>query len=134
MSDSVIPWTTAHQASSSFTTSQSLLKFKSVESVTLSNHLILCCLFGLLPSTLPRIRVFSSESALRIKWPNYRASASPLVLPMNIQGLFPLGLTGLISLYSLYSQESFPAPHFESINSLVLCFLYGPTLLSIHEY
>ena len=52
----------------------------------------------LLPSIFPRIKVFSSELALRIRWPNIGASAS--VLPMNFQSWFPLGLTGLISLLS----------------------------------
>ena len=56
------------------------------------------------------------------------------VLPMNIQNWFPLGLTGLISLQSMYSQESSPTPQFKSISSLVLSFLYGPTLTSIHDY
>ena len=58
-------------------------------------------------------------------------SASTSVLPMNIQGLFPLGLTGLISLLPRDSQESSPTPHFKSINSLVLSLLYGPTLTSM---
>ena len=71
MSNSVTPWTAACQASLSFTISQSLLKLMSVESVMLSNHLILCCLLLFLPSIFPRIRVFSSESVLCIKWPKY---------------------------------------------------------------
>ena len=65
------PWTAAHQASLSFTISQSLLKFTSIESVMLSNHLILSCPLLLLPSIFPSIKVFSSESALRIRWPKY---------------------------------------------------------------
>jgi len=65
------PWTAAHQASLSFTISQSLLKFKSIESVTPSTHLILCCPLLLLPSIFPSIKVFSNESALCIRWPNY---------------------------------------------------------------
>ena len=68
------------------------------ESVMLSNHLILWHPLVLLPSTFPSIRAFSSESALRIRWPNIVASASASVLPMNIQCWFPLGLTGLILL------------------------------------
>ena len=60
--------------------------------------------------------------------------ASASVLPVNIQGWFPLGLTGLISLQSRDSQESSPTPKFESINSLVLSLLYNPTLTSIHDY
>ena len=58
---------TAHQASLSFTISQSLLKFMSIESVMLSNHLILCCHLLLLPSILPSIRVFSNELVLCIR-------------------------------------------------------------------
>ena len=61
--------------------------------------------------------------------------ASASVLPMNIQGWFLLGLTGLISLQSKEdSQESSPTPQFESINSLVLNLLHGPTLTSVHDY
>ena len=65
------PWTAAHQASLSITNSQSLLKLMSNESVMPSNHLILCCPLLLLPSIFPSIRVFSNESALRIRWPKY---------------------------------------------------------------
>ena len=67
----VTPWTAARQASLSFTISQSLLKFMSVELVMPSNHLILCHPLLLLPSIFPSIRVFSSESALCISWPKY---------------------------------------------------------------
>ena len=67
--------------------------------VMLSNHLILCRPLLLLPSIFPSIRVFSSESPLCIKCESTGASASASVLPMNIQGWFPLGLTGLISCY-----------------------------------
>ena len=61
------PWTVARQAPLS---SQSLLKFMSIESVMLFNHLVLCCLL-LLSSLFPSIRVFSNELALHIKWPKY---------------------------------------------------------------
>ena len=64
------PWTAAHQASLSITNSQSLLKLMSIESVMPSNHLILYCPL-LLPSIFSNIRVFSSESALCIRWPKY---------------------------------------------------------------
>ena len=67
----VTPWTAAHQASLSFTVSQSLLKLMSIESVMPSNHLILCRPLLLLPSISPSITVFFSESALRIRWPKY---------------------------------------------------------------
>ena len=62
------------------------------------------------------------------------ASASASVLPMSIQGWFLLRLTGLISCCLKDSQESSPAPQFESISSLAVSLLYGPTLTSIHDY
>ena len=65
------PWTAAHQASLSITNSWSWLKLTSIESVMPSNHLILCHPLLLLPSVFPSIRVFSNESALRIRWPKY---------------------------------------------------------------
>ena len=79
---------------------QSLLQVMSIELVMLSNHLILCHPLLLLPSIFPSIRVFSNESALHIRCQNIGASASVSVLPMNIQGWFPLRLIGLISLQS----------------------------------
>ena len=66
-----IPWTAAHQASLSITNSWSLLKLMSIKSVMPSNHLILCYPLLLLPSVFPSIRVFSNESVLRIRWPEY---------------------------------------------------------------
>ena len=71
MSDSVTPWTAARQASLCITNSRSLLKLMSIKSVMPSNHLILCCHLLLLPSIFPCIRVFSSESVLRMRWPKY---------------------------------------------------------------
>ena len=65
------PMDCSTQASLSITNSQSLLKFMSIESVMQSNHLILCCTLLLPPSIFPSIRVFSIESVLRIRWPNY---------------------------------------------------------------
>ena len=76
----VTPWVGARQASLSFTISQSLLKLVSTESVMPSKHLILCLPLLLLPSILPSIRVFSSELALRIRWPkcwSFSFSISP---------------------------------------------------------
>ena len=65
------PWTAARQASLSITNCRSLPKPMSIESVMPSNHLILCCPLLLLPSIFPSIRVFSNESTLHIRWPNY---------------------------------------------------------------
>ena len=78
VSDSVTPWTAARQASLSITNSRSLLKLMSIELVMPSSHLILYCPLLLLPSVLPHIRVFSSESVLLIRWPKYWSfSVSP---------------------------------------------------------
>ena len=65
------PWTAARQASLSITSSQSLLKLRSIESMMSSNHLILCCPLLLMSSIFASIRVFSNGSALHIKWPKY---------------------------------------------------------------
>ena len=65
------PWTEACQASLSITNSWSSPKLMSIESVTPSNQLILCCPLLLLPSIFPSIRVFSNESALHIRWPKH---------------------------------------------------------------
>ena len=91
------PWNAGHQASLPV---HHQLKLMSTELVIPSNHLILCHSFLLLPSIFPIIRVFFSESVLRIRWQSTGALASGSVLPMNIQDWFPLGLTGLISLRS----------------------------------
>ena len=71
VSESVTPWTAACQASLLLTMSRSSPKFMSIESVMPSNHLILCCPLLLLPSIFPSIRVFSNESAPRIRRPKY---------------------------------------------------------------
>ena len=71
MSHFVTPWTAACQSSLSITSSWSLLKLMSVDLVLPSYHLIFFCPFLLLPSTFPSIRVFSGESALRIRWSKY---------------------------------------------------------------
>ena len=102
------PRTALQQASLSITTSQSLLKLMSIVPVIPSNHLILCRPLLLPPSIFPSIRVFSNESALRIRWPKYWSfsfqsigvSVLASVLPMNIQDQFLLGLTVLVSLLS----------------------------------
>ena len=77
------PWTAAHQASLSITNSWSFLKLMPIESVMPSNHLSLCCPL-LLPSIFPSIGVFSSESALHIRWPKcWSFSFSSSISPSN---------------------------------------------------
>ena len=98
--DSATQQTATHQASLSFTLTQSLLKFITPELVMLSNHLIFCHPLLLLPSVFPSIRVFSSELAFLIRQPKYWSYSFSINLWMSIQGWFPLELTGLISLQS----------------------------------
>ena len=69
------PWTAKCQASLSFTISQNLLKLKSIDSMMLSNHLILCYPLLLLPLIFPSLRIFSNESVLLIRWPKYWSSS-----------------------------------------------------------
>ena len=95
-----------------------------------SNHLIL------LPSIFPSIRVFSNESVLCIRWPKYW-SCSFNISPSNEHlGLISFKTKGspLVPYSPSDSQESSSIPQFKSINSSVLCFLYSPTLTSIHDY
>ena len=132
VSDSVTPWTAAHQASLSITNSQSLLKLMYIKLVKPSNHLT-CRPLLFLPSIFPSIRVFPNESALCIRWPKY-SSFSFSISPSS-------EYLGLISFWLVWfpcsprdSQESSPTPQFKSINSLLLILLYGPTLTSIHDY
>ena len=130
----VTPWTAAQQAFLSFTFSWSLLKLMSIESVMPSNHLVLCCPLLLLPSIFPSIRVFSNELALCIRWPKYWNSASASVLPMSVQGWFPSGLTGWISLQSKGLLRVFSSTTVQKHQFLVLSPLYSPALTSIHDY
>ena len=124
------PWAAACQASLSITSSHSLLKLMSTESVRPSNHLILCCPLLLLPSIFPSIRVFSNESFLHIRWPEYwslsisPSSEYPGLISFRMDWLDLLAVQG--TLKSL-------TPQFKSINSLVLSLLYSPTLISIHD-
>ena len=83
----VTPWTAAHQASLSITNSWSLPKPMSIESVMPSNHLILCHPFLLLSSIFPRIRVFSNESTLPIRWPKYWSFSFNISPPNQHPGL-----------------------------------------------
>ena len=94
------PWTTACQASLSFTNSRSLLKLLSIDSVVLSNHLILCHPLLLLPSILPASGSFPKRQLFASGGQSTEASVSASVLPMNIQDWSPLEWTGWISLQS----------------------------------
>ena len=120
------PYTAACQASLSCTIFWSLLKLMSIELVMPSFHLILVTPFSSCPQSFPASWFSPMSWLLASGGQTIGASAS--VLPICIQDLFPLGLTGLISLLSKgLSQESSPTPQFISINSSVLSLLYGPT-------
>ena len=130
------PWTATHQASQSLTISWILLKLMSTELVMPSNHLVLCHSLLLLSLIYPNIRIFSIFLVSQLftsSGQSIGASISASVLPVNIQDLFPLGLTGLI-LQSTGLSRVFPAPQFENISSSVLSLLYGSVLTSIHDY
>ena len=100
MSDSVIPWIAAHQASLSITNSRSSLRLMCIELVMPSSHLILCHPLLLLPPIPPNIRVFSNKSTLRMRWPKYW-SFSLSINPSNEHpGLISFRWTSWISLQS----------------------------------
>ena len=111
----VTPWTTACQASLPITNSWSLPKCMSIESVMPSNHLILCHPLLLLPSIIPSIRVFSNESAVRIRWPKYRtfrfnispSNEHPRLISLRMDWLDLLAVQGTLkSLLQYHSSKA----------------------------
>ena len=126
-----IPWSAARQASLFFTISQSLFKLITIESVNAKqpSH-------PLLTPSPPTLNI--SQHQGHCQWviffsaggQSIRASASAPVFSMHIQGWFPLGLTGLISLLARDPQECSPAPQFKRINPSALTLLYGSSLCS----
>ena len=130
----VTPWTAALQASLS-----------SLSPGVCSNSCPLnqCCYLTISSSVFPFSscpQSFPASGSFPMSWlfasggQSIEASASALAFPMNTQSRFPLGLTGL-SRFSLRDSPEFsPVPQFKSINSPALSLLYGPTLISIHDY
>ena len=111
------PWTPAPQASLSIINSLSLLKLISTETVMQPNHLILCRPLLLSPSIFPSIRVFSNDSVLRIRWPEYWSFSFNISPSNEYQKGFPLGWTNLISLQSkglprVFSNTTVQRPQF----------------------
>ena len=96
----VTPWTPALQTSLSFVIPWSFLKFMSIESVLLSNHLILCHFLLLLPSVFPSNRFFPNEWVLQFRWPKYWSFSFSVSPSSKYSELISLGLTGLIFLQS----------------------------------
>ena len=133
MSNSVTPWTEAHQASLSITNSQRLLRLMSIESMMPSNHLILRRPLLLLPLIFPSIRVFSNESVLCIRWPNYWSFSFSIGPSNEYSGLisFRMDWFDVLAVQGML-KSLLQHPQFKSINSSALSFLYGPTLTSRH--
>ena len=134
VSDSVTPWMAAHQASLSITNSLSLLRLTSIELVMPSNNLILCCPLLFLPSVFPSIRVFSSESALHIRWPKYW-SFSFSISPFNeYSGLISLRIDWL-DLFAVQGTLKSLLQHHSSKASFlsVQVSVYSSTLTSIQD-
>ena len=121
------------QTSLFITNFHSLFKLMSIESVMPSNHLILCRPLLFTPSIFPSIRVFSKESVLRIRWPKYwsfsfnisPSNEHPGLISFRMDWLDILAVQGLSRVFNTTVQ---------SINSLALSFLYGPTLTSIRDH
>ena len=128
------PRTAARQASLSITYSWRPPKSMTTESVMPSNHLILCRPLLLPPSIFPSIRVFSSESALHIRWPKYWSFSFNISPSNEHSGLISFGWTGRISLLTKGLSRVFSHTKFKNINFSALSFLYTPLLTYIHDY
>ena len=127
MYDSVTPWTAAHQDSLSIINSWSLLKLISIALMIPSNHLTLCCPLLLLPSIFPSIRVFSSESVLRIRWPKYWSFS---ISPSNeYSGLISFGIDWL-DLLAVQGTLKSLLQHHSSKASIIWCSAF----FTVHFY
>ena len=126
------PWTAAHQASLSITKSQSLLKFLSIELVMPSSHLILCHPLLLLPSIFPRIKVFSNESVLHIRWPKYWSSSFSISPSNEYSGLISFRMDWLDLLTVQGTLKSF-LQHYISKALILRCSAFFIVQLS-HPY
>ena len=127
------PMDCSTQASLCIINSQNLLKLMSIKSVMTSNRLILRHPLLLLPSVFTRIRVFSNESVLHMRWPSIGVSASASVLPMKIQDWSPLGWTGWISLQSKGLARVFSNTTVQK-HQFLGSQLSSPALTSIHDH
>ena len=115
-----IPWTVAQQASLSITNSWSLLKVMSIESVMSSDYVILCHLFLFLPSIFPSIRVFSNESALRMRWSKYWSFSFSISPSNEYSGLISFRMDWL-DLLAVQGTLKSLLQHHSSKASILLC-------------
>ena len=131
------PQTAAHQASLSFTNSQSLLKLMSIALVIPSNHLILCCPLLLLLSIFPSIRVFSNESVLCIRWPKYWNFSFGISHSDEYSGLISFRMDWLDLLVAQGTLKSLLKHHSSKV-SIFQCSAFlcesSPTLTSVHDH
>ena len=128
----VTPWTAARQASLLITSSWSLLKLMSIESVVPSNHLILCCSLFLSPSIFPSIRVFSIESVLRIRWPKYWSFSFSISPSNEYSGLISFRMDWL-DLLAVQGTLKSLLQHHSSKTSILQCSAFFTVQLS-HPY
>ena len=126
-------WTAACQASLYITNSQSLLKFMSIELVMPSNHLILCCPFLFPPSIFPSIRVFSNESVVLIRWPNYWSFSFSISPSNEYSGLISFRMDWLDLLAVQGTLKSLLQHHSSKASILRHSAFFSPTLTFIHD-
>ena len=131
---SVTPWTAARQASLSFTTSWSLLKLMSVESVMPSNHLFLCHPLLLPPSIFPSIRVISNESVLHIRWPKYWSFSFSISPSNEYSGLVSFRMDWLDLLVVQGTLKSLLQRHSSKASILWSSAFFIVQLTSIRDY
>ena len=132
MSDSVIQWTAACQASLSIINAWSLHKLMSIELVVPSNHLILCCPLLLSPSIFPSIRVFSNESTLHMRWPKYWSFSLSISLSKEHPGLVSFRMDWL-DLLAVQGTLKSLLQHHSSKASILRCSAFFTVQLS-HPY
>ena len=130
----VAPWIAALQAALSFIISWSLCKLMSIESMIPSNHLILCRPLLLLPSIFLSNRVFSNESALCIRWPKYWSFSFSISLSSEYSGLISFTIDWFDLLAVKRTHKNFLQHRSSKASILQHSLLYGPTLISIHDY
>ena len=132
-----IPWTAALQALLFSTISWSLLKFVSIESVRQFNHLVLCSPFFScpLPSISPRIRAFSNESVLPIRWPKDWSFGFSISPSNEYSGLISFRIDQF-DIFSVQRTLKSLLQHHNSNTSILRhsTFFYGPTFTSVHDY
>ena len=129
------PWIAAHQASLSITNTWNLLKLMFIQLVMPSNHPILYYPLLLLLSIFLSFRVFSNESVLCINWPKYWRFSFSISPSNEYSGLISFRISWLDLLAVQGTLKSLlQPPQFKNINSLVLSFLYSPTLTFLHDY